>query len=55
MLGKAAANAALSWTGKHPVACDLVPMRLAGVEADALGLTMWETAARLTDRSTTIC
>jgi hypothetical protein len=55
VLGKAAANAALSWTGKHPVACDLVPMRLARVEADEHGLTMWETAARLTDRSTTIC
>ena len=55
VLGKAAAKAALSWTGKHPAACDLVPMRLARVEADEHGLTMWETAALLTDRSTTIC
>ena len=54
VLGKAAANAALSWTGKHQ-ACDLVPMRLARAEADERGLTMWETAALLIDRSTTIC
>jgi hypothetical protein len=48
VLGKAAATAALSWTGKHPAAYDLVAMRLARVEADDHGLTMWETAALLT-------
>jgi hypothetical protein len=55
VLGKAAANAALSWTSKHQAACDLAPMRVARVEANEHGLTMWETAALLTDRSTTIC
>jgi hypothetical protein len=55
VLGKAAADAALAWTGTHKTACDLVPMRLARVEADEHGLTMWETAALLTDRSTTVC
>ncbi|HKF88467.1 MAG TPA: hypothetical protein VKB85_10390 [Propionibacteriaceae bacterium] len=55
VLGKAAANAALSWTGKHPAVYDLAPMRLARVEADEHGLTMWETAALLTDCSTTGC
>jgi hypothetical protein len=54
-LGKAAANAALSWTGKHPAVYDMVPMRLARVEADEHGLTMWETAALLTKCSTTGC
>jgi hypothetical protein len=53
--GKAAANAALSWTGKHPAVYDLAPMRLARFEADEHGLTMWETAALLTDCSTTGC
>jgi hypothetical protein len=55
VLGNAAANAALTWTAKHPAACDLVPMHLARVEAVEHGLTMWETAALLTDRSTSIC
>jgi hypothetical protein len=54
-IGKAAANAALSWTGKHPAVYDPVPMRLARVEADEHGLTMWETAAMLTYCSTTGC
>ena len=54
-MGKAAANAALSWTGKHPAVYDMVPMRLARVEADEHGLTMWETAALLTKCSTTGC
>jgi hypothetical protein len=53
VIGKAAANAALSWTGKHPAVYDPVPMRLARVDADQHGLTMWETAALLTDCSTT--
>jgi hypothetical protein len=55
VLGKAAANAALSWTGMHPAVDDLVPIRLARVEADAHGMSMWETAALLTDCSTTGC
>ena len=42
-------TAALSWTGKHPAVYHLVPMRLARVEADEHGLTMWETAALLID------
>jgi hypothetical protein len=39
----------------HPAVDDLVPMRLARVEADAHGMSMWETAALLTDCSTTGC
>jgi hypothetical protein len=53
VLGKAAANAALSWTGTHPAVDDLVPMRLVRVDAEEHGMTMWETAALLTDCSTT--
>jgi hypothetical protein len=55
VLGKAAANAALSWTGRHPAVYDLVSMRLARIEAAEDGLTMWETSAVLTDCSTTKC
>lgn len=54
-LGKAAANAALSWTGEHPAKPNLVRMRLAGVAASEHNLTMWDTAALLTAFTTTGC
>jgi hypothetical protein len=48
VLGKAAAKAALSWTGQHSAVDDMVAMRRARVQADEHSLTMWETAALLT-------
>ena len=53
VLGRAAANAALSWTGEHPAEPNLVRMHLAGVTASNHDLTMWDTAALLTACSTT--
>ena len=55
VLGKAAANAALSWTSEHPAGPVLACMRLAGVAANKHELTMWDTAALLTVCSTTNC
>ena len=53
VLGKATANASLSWTSEHPAGPVLMCMRLADIAATEHDLTMWDTAGLVTACSTT--